>query len=166
VARFPARRRVPAVEMNSASELGWPNSSPVSEEIGPKRLRSGRMQRDVTRLAELGVTDDEHAAGDVKVAAIEADDFADAQTSDRKQPDKRPDRDGLQPRAQLVGRRHQGDNVRLGIQQRLGPSLAPIKQITRPVPHNRRLHIKADAALRISLARRSSRLSRSSAATR
>jgi hypothetical protein len=89
------------------------------------------MQRDVTRFTELGVPDDEHATDDVKVAPIQADDFVDTQTSDRKQPNECPDRDGLQQTAQLVGRRHQGEDVRLGIPERLGPSLAPVEQTGR-----------------------------------
>jgi hypothetical protein len=89
------------------------------------------MQRHLTGLAELAVTDRQQAIDRIKIAAIEADGLANPHAAHRQQGDQRPIRRHPVRRAQAAGCRHQGGNVRVRVEIGRGTTALPRQQIPR-----------------------------------
>ena len=112
---------MPAVETKNDGVAPVPAELVSAAAVRGERLDGARVQRNLSGLAELGLSDPQHAAGQVDVVAVQAQRLADAQPGHRQQPDQGLEGGRPQRRAELAGRGHQRGDVGIGIQVGHGP---------------------------------------------
>ena len=100
--------RVPPPERKKLGRCGAWAQLAAARRVGREHCRGGRVQRQLTGLAELGTSDGEHALGEVHVRAVQRQRLPGAQPGDGHQPDQ-----GLEARRpQRVSQRASGGDQR------------------------------------------------------